>query len=80
MIDFNIYVIMLCFFIVGVLFFVFKDYLKMQNLFEKETSYRRICKKCHVSQILCSEDGFKFWKKTAKSNCECSRFISCFLK
>ena len=80
MIDFSIYVYILVFVVGGIVFFFVKDYIKIKTLFYMENPNRRICKKCHVSQILCQEDGFWFWKKTAKSNCECGKFISYFLK
>ena len=35
---------------------------------------------CGVSQILDEDEGFMIWKKTAHSNCKCSRYISYFIK
>ena len=80
MISFNLYIYALLFFLGGVFFFFIIDYIKASKLFIRQSPHRRKCSKCHVTQVLDSEDGFTFWRKTAKSNCDCSNYISYFLK
>lgn len=80
MINFELYFFALLFFLSGIFCFVIYDYIKASRLFIRESSFKRICKCCNVTQILANEDGFTYWKKTAKSNCDCSNYISYFLK
>jgi len=80
MIKFELYIYAFVFFFSGVCFYFIYDYIKASKLFIKESYFKRICKLCNVTQVLANEDGFTYWKKTAKSNCDCSNYISYFLK
>ena len=80
MINFNLYFYILAILVSVIFIIILHDKIKEFKLFIKESNYRRICKKCNVSQILDGEDGFYFWKKIAKSNCECNKYISYFIK
>jgi len=60
--------------------YIIADRIKELLLFSVDSYYRRTCKSCGVSQILDEDEGFMIWKKTANSNCKCSRYISYFIK
>jgi len=60
--------------------YILIDRITEYRLFYLSDLYRRTCKSCGVSQVLIQEDGFMFWKKTAKSSCKCDRYISYFIK
>ena len=60
--------------------YIIIDRITEYRLFYLSDLHRRTCKSCGVSQILLREDGFMFWKKTAKSSCKCDRYISYFIK